>query len=80
MIEYFILAAGILCLVRAVLGPTIYDRVVAMDTFLLLLIAIMAFLAPENPFYLDIAIVFAALSFTATLVFSKYLRGEKIWS
>ncbi|HDI02766.1 MAG TPA: cation:proton antiporter [Candidatus Aenigmarchaeota archaeon] len=80
MIEYALLIAGVLCLVRLVLGPTVYDRVVAADAFLVLLIAVLALWAQKNEFFIDIAIVFGALSFGATLVFSKYLRGEKIWS
>jgi len=80
MIEYIIILAGIICLVRAFLGPTIYDRVLALDSFLVLLIAIMALWSEKNPMYIDIAIVFAGLSFGSTIVVSKYLRGEKIWS
>ncbi len=80
MMEYFIMAAAVLCLARAALGPSVYDRIVAMDSFLVLLIAVMALWSQSDPVYVDIAIVFAGLSFGATIVFSKYLRGEKIWS
>lgn len=80
MIEYILITAAILCLIRLTLGPTIYDRVVALDSFLMLFIALMALWSQENPVYIDIAIIFAGLSFGATIVFSKYLRGEKIWS
>ncbi len=80
MIEYILLIAGILCLIRVVLGPTIYDRIVAIDTFLVLVIGIMVLWSQENPIYIDIAIVFAGLNFGSTLIFSKYLKGEKIWS
>lgn len=80
MIEYVLIAAGALCLIRAGLGPRVYDRIVAIDSFLLLMIALMAFWSQENPVFIDVAIIFAGLSFGATLVFSKYLRGEKIWS
>ncbi|UCG95473.1 MAG: cation:proton antiporter [archaeon] len=80
MIEYIIIAAAAISLIRVALGPTIYDRVVAIDTFLILIIALLALWSQNSPLYLDIAIVFAGLSFGATLVFSKYLRGEKIWS
>lgn len=80
MIEYIIMAAGVLCLVRAGLGPTIYDRVVAMDSFLMLMIALTALWSQDSVVYMDVAIVLAGLSFGATMVFSKYLRGEKIWS
>jgi len=80
MIEYVLVIAGILCLIRVGVGPTIFDRIIALDTFLLLIIALMCLWSQDNPIYIDIAIVFAGLSFGATLVFSKYLRGEEIWS
>ncbi len=80
MIEYVLIAAGVICLVRALMGPTIYDRVIAVDSFIVLLIAVMALWSEKNPMYIDIAIVFAALSFGSTIVVSKYMRGEKIWS
>lgn len=80
MIEYILVAAGIVCLVRALMGPTIYDRVIAIDSFLVLLIAVMALWAESDPMYIDVAIVFAGLSFGSTIVISKYMRGEKIWS
>lgn len=80
MIEYILAIAGVFCLIRLTLGPTVYDRVVAIDSFLIILIALLALWSQENPVYLDIAIIFAGLSFGTTLVFSKYLRGENIWS
>ena len=80
MIELIIVTAGVLCLIRAGLGPTMYDRVVAMDSFIIMMIALMAFWSQSEPMYVDIAIIFAGLSFGATLIFSKYLRGENIWS
>lgn len=79
-IEYIIITACALCLLRAGLGPTIYDRIVALDSFLILLVALLALWSQDNALYVDIAIIFAGLSFGATIVFSKYLRGEEIWS
>jgi len=80
MIEYIFVVAGILCVIRAILGPTIFDRVVAVDAFLMVFIALMALWSQNNPIYIDIAIIFAGLGYGATLIYSKYLRGEKIWS
>ncbi len=80
MIEYIILTALFFCSLRLIIGPTIYDRVVALDTFLVLVIALLSLWAQGEEMLLDIAIVFAGLSFGATLIFSKYMRGEEIWS
>ena len=54
-----IVIAMILALIRALLGPTIYDRILAVNLFgtkALLLIAVMGFLT-DRPEFLDIAMV-----------------------
>ena len=80
MIELVIMIASVLCLLRAAIGPTVYDRIVAVDSFLILIVALLALWAQAEPAYIDIAIIFTGIGFGATLVFSKYLRGEEIWS
>ena len=54
-----IIVAMTLTLIRAILGPTIYDRIMAVNLFgtkALLLIAVMGFLT-DRPEFLDIALV-----------------------
>jgi multicomponent Na+:H+ antiporter subunit F len=68
--------AMLLILVRAILGPTIYDRILAVNLFgtkALLLIAIMGFLT-ERPEFLDIALVYALINFIATIAIMKFFR------
>ncbi|MDI6917196.1 MAG: cation:proton antiporter [Thermoplasmatales archaeon] len=67
----------ILSLIRAVLGPTIPDRVVALDTINTLVVASMVALGAgyKEVIYIDVAIVYAILSFIATLYIAKYLEG-----
>lgn len=69
----------LICLIRAILGPTVPDRVVAMDTTNTLVVATFIILgtAWKEVIYVDIAIVYAMLSFVSTLYISKYLEGEK---
>jgi len=64
-------------LIRAVLGPTVPDRVVALDTINTLVIASMIILgaAYKCVIYVDVAIVYAVLSFVGTLYIAKYLEG-----
>ncbi len=52
-----------LALIRAFLGPTLYDRILAVNIFTktVLLIAVMDFLA-GRPDFLDIAIVYALIN------------------
>ena len=71
-----IIIAMLLILGRAILGPTIYDRILAVNLFgtkALLLIAIMGFLT-ERPEFLDIALVYALINFIATIAIMKFFR------
>ncbi|MBA3043636.1 cation:proton antiporter [archaeon] len=64
-------------LIRAALGPTVPDRVVALDTINTLVIAAMILLGAgyKCVIYVDVAIVYAVLSFVGTLYIAKYLEG-----
>jgi multicomponent Na+:H+ antiporter subunit F len=64
-----ILATMALALVRAISGPTVYDRVLAvnmMTTKTTLLIALLGFLA-GRPEFLDIALVYALINFVSVI-------------
>ena len=66
-----------LALVRAMLGPTVFDRILALNMFgtkTVLLIALIAFLT-GRPDFLDLALVYTMVNFIgviAVLRFSKY--------
>lgn len=66
----------IICLIRAILGPTAPDRIVATDTANTLAVAMLVVLgvAFRQIIYLDVAIVYAGLAFVSTLYVSKYLE------
>ena len=72
-----ILVTMLLALVRALLGPTVYDRILALNLFstkTVLLIAVAGFLT-GRPEWLDLALLYALISFIsllAVLRFSKY--------
>ncbi len=80
----FLLLAGVLCLliiiavIRAVLGKTAPDRVVAVDTVNTLVVAALVLLGSAfgEIIYLDVAIVHAMLAFVTTLFISKYLEDK----
>jgi multicomponent Na+:H+ antiporter subunit F len=82
MIEYavFLLVIAIfICLIRAIKGPTAPDRVLAADTINSAVIAIIVLLALfyNNSMFVDVALVYAMISFLSTLTVSKYLMGKK---
>ncbi len=67
-----------LCFIRLILGPTPGDRVVAVDTVNTLTVAslIILGLIYREVIFIDVAIVYALLSFVSTLYIAKYLGGE----
>ena len=71
-----ILISMMLAMVRALLGPTVYDRVLAVNAFgtkTVLLIAALGFLT-ERPEFLDLAIVYALINFIGTIAVLKFFE------
>lgn len=72
-----VLATMLLALLRAIRGPSVYDRILAVNMFgtkTMLLIAVAGFLA-GRPEWLDIALLYGLISYIAALAvlrFSKY--------
>ncbi len=66
----------VIAFVRLVRGPTLPDRVVALDFMATLIIAISAVYSVETdqPAYLDAAIVLALITFMGTVAFAYYLN------
>jgi multicomponent Na+:H+ antiporter subunit F len=65
-----------LALWRAVSGPTIYDRILAINahgTKTVLLIAVVGFLT-GRPDFLDLALVYALINFVGTLAALKFFK------
>ena len=67
----------IMALIRVIKGPTAPDRIVGLDTINTIVIVGMVIfgLAESSVIYIDVAIVYALLSFIATLFIAKYLEG-----
>ncbi len=84
---WVLLAAGLatlmgifLILVRAALGPTVFDRVLAvnaMGTKTVVFVALIGFLAQRADF-LDIALLYALMNFIATLAILKFIEYKRI--
>ena len=73
----FLLLSIIMCIIRVVKGPTAPDRVVGLDTINTIVIVGMIIygIAERAVIYIDVAIVYALLSFISTLFIAKYLEG-----
>ncbi len=65
-----------LCLMRAILGPTAADRVVAINvigTKTMVLIALVSFISGQE-YFLDVALIYALIAFVMTLGVARYLE------
>ena len=71
-----VIIAMAIAIVRLILGPTVYDRILAVNVFgskALLLIAVLGFLT-DRPEFMDIALVYALISFVATIALMKFFK------
>ena len=68
--------AFLLALERFIRGPSAADRVVAFDVLTIVAISgiVLAALAEGRGIYLDVALVYALLSFLGVIVFARYLE------
>lgn len=67
----------VLCLIRAVIGPRIADRLVAvnmMGTMVMVSIAILALIKNEG-YLVDICLIYAMISFLAVVVLTRIYTG-----
>ena len=65
------------CLVRAIIGPRIADRVIAinmMGTLIVIIICILSFLMHEG-YLVDVALIYVMLSFLAVVLLTKIYMG-----
>ncbi|HHI70948.1 MAG TPA: pH regulation protein F [Rhodobacteraceae bacterium] len=72
--------AMVLVLVRLYAGPTLYDRVLAVNSFgthTVLFIGVIGFLT-GRPDFLDIALLYALINFVGTIAVLKYFRYRAI--
>ena len=71
-----VLVVMALALLRALAGPSLYDRILAINGFgtaTVLLIAVLGFVT-GRPDFLDIALLYALINFIGTLAVLKFFR------
>lgn len=72
-----LVVAMLLILVRALIGPTVYDRILAMNTFgtvTVMMIAVGGYMM-GRPEFLDIAIAYALINFMGTVAVLKFFEA-----
>lgn len=73
---FAVLLAILLAVIRAIRGPTVFDRVLAANTvgtLAILFLAVLGFLT-GRPEWLDIAILYGLLNLISTLAVLKFFR------
>ena len=71
-----VLVAMALTIFRAIKGPTVYDRILAVNsagTLTVVLISVYGFMS-GRPEFLNLALVYALINFIATIAVSKYVE------
>lgn len=69
----------VFCFIRLVIGPSLPDRIVAVDKLSAVAVAMMAAyaVATDNSVFLDVALVVALITFLGTIGFSYYIDRRK---
>jgi len=77
---YFLIALVALCFYRVVKGPTVADRVVAIEIIGIIVVGICVILSISTgkAFLIDIGIAWIILSFIGTLTMAKYLERRRL--
>lgn len=72
----FLMSAFVLTLYRLIKGPTLHDRVVALDLMASINIGFVLLysMLVNKTMYFDIAVVISLISFVGTVGFSTYLK------
>ena len=69
-----LLIAMVFALIRAIKGPTVYDRILAsnaLGTKTVLIIAVVGFLVGDPGHYIDIALMYVLIGFIGTIAVLK---------
>ena len=74
-----VLMTMLLAIVRAFIGPSVYDRILAVNMFgtkTVILIGVLGYLS-GRPAFLDIALVYALMNFITTIAVLRYSDFEE---
>ncbi len=77
---YVLIFLSFVCFIRILFGPSMADRMVAIDIFGTLVVGICVLLVYKTGrlFLIDIAIAWILLSFIGTITLAKYLTRKKL--
>jgi multicomponent Na+:H+ antiporter subunit F len=72
--------AAILTFIRLVRGPTLPDRVIAIDLIGVLIVCLLVVVAASTAqqAFLDVAMVLALISFVGTVAYARFVERERL--
>ncbi|MHB1484967.1 MAG: monovalent cation/H+ antiporter complex subunit F [Saccharofermentanales bacterium] len=80
LIVFSLIGIGVFfSILRLIIGPSSFDRIVGLDTANIIITALVVYIAYyfKSSLYLDIALAYGVLSFLETIIFARYLEGGK---
>ena len=71
-------SAACLVMIRLIKGPTLPDRVIAIDLIGVLMVSVLVVMGgmTAQQSFLDVAIVVALISFVGTVAYARYIERE----
>ena len=68
---------AVFAFIRFIKGPTASDRVMALDTLSVMLIAVLVVLGfmMKRYIYIDVSLIYAVLGFIGVITIARYLEG-----
>jgi multicomponent Na+:H+ antiporter subunit F len=78
-VSLFLSFLVLLCFYRAILGPTVIDRILGVGvvgTKTLIILLLMGFIYERVDMFVDISLAYAILNFIAVLIFSKFFVSK----
>lgn len=78
VMQWFLLAASIVCIVRLMLGPTSADRLVALNILsgVVLAFLVLRGVRQGRALYLDVALVYDIFGFLGFLAVARFLKDR----
>ncbi|PKM54043.1 pH regulation protein F [Petrocella atlantisensis] len=75
---YALLLLSLLCLLRVLIGPTIWDRILGFNLFsAIFILIILLYTVTENQSYLiDVALVYTLLGFISIVFITRFLQKK----
>ena len=70
-----------LALIRAMLGPTVFDRILAVNVFgtaTVLMVSVIGFMGETMTDLVDIALIYALISFTGTIAVLRFVEYDQL--